>query len=98
MMWIFGIVLGLIAVRTAGRGSFRLGVSTVLAQLLLVTLTIVPVTYLAYGHTWESEQWMRAFRAARESMTAMNNALFFIFGLVSAYRVATRIHVRPPGT
>lgn len=98
LMWIFGILLGLVAVRTAGRGSRRLGILTALAHLTLLAGTVVPATYLAYHHQWADHQWHHALLGARKSMTATNNMLFIIFGLISAYRVATRVHVRPPGT
>jgi omega-hydroxy-beta-dihydromenaquinone-9 sulfotransferase len=98
LMWIFGIVLGLVAVRTAGRGSPKLGLITVAAFVVLIAASVWPVTYFAYGHQWDEQSWARAWTAVRTSMTASNNLLLIVFGLVSAYRVATRIHVRPPGT
>lgn len=98
LMWIFGIVLGLVAVRTAGRGSLALGLVTLASHAVLLAACLVPVTYLAYHQPADPTPWHTAWSAVRTEMAATNNMLFVAFGLVSAFRVATRIHVRPPGT
>jgi hypothetical protein len=98
LMWIFGVTIGLVAVRVARRGSLILGINAVAALAALLAACFGPVTLVAYVPPHDPHRWSTAWGLVRDSATAANNLLFMVFGLVSAFRVATRVHVRPPGT
>lgn len=100
LMWAFGIILGYVAVRTAGRGSLKLGLVASAAFIFVLLAAAYPATYLAYSHQYVGDRADRlhhAWLAVRRNALVANNMLFIACGLVSAFRVATRQHVRPPG-
>jgi len=100
LIWAFGILLGYVGVRVAGRGSMRLGAMASAAFVVLLLLGAYPATYLAYAHKYEGTQADRLYHtwlAIKGNAQVANNMMFIIFGFVSAFRVATRKHVRPPG-
>lgn len=100
LIWVFGIVLGSVAVRTAGRGSVRLGLMASAAFIFVLMAGAYPATYLAYSHQYlgdRSDRLYHAWLAVRRNALVANNMLFMACGLLSAFRVATRRHVRPPG-
>lgn len=100
LVWVIGIVLGYVAVRTAGRGSLRLGVIASLAFLCTLGLAIYPATFFGSAHKYQGDlsqklatTWVTVGRHA----TVANHLFYTACGLVSAFRIATRQHVRPPG-
>lgn len=100
LIWVFGIVLGYVAVKTAGRGSVRLGIVASAAFVFVLLAASYPATLLAYGHQYGGDlnnKLYNAWLAVRRNALVANNMFFIICGLVSAFRVATRQHVRPPG-
>ena len=60
----------------------------------------VPATFLAEYYRkgealWE---WYHISLSTRRGLTAQNNLFWLFMGAVTAYRFASRKHVRPPGT
>ncbi|KAA0217520.1 MAG: sulfotransferase [Leptolyngbya sp. PLA3] len=100
LIWAFGIVLGYVAVRTAGRGSLRLGLMASAAFLCTLAIAIYPATFFGSAHKYSGDlaqklatTWVTVGRHA----TVANHLFYTACGLVSAFRIATRKHVRPPG-
>lgn len=98
LMWVLGIALGIIAVRTARRGSLSLGLNSAAAFAVLIAAFFAPVTLVADAEPLASLTGDSAWAILRDGLTSTNDLVYMIFGVVSAFRVGTRIHVRPPGT
>ncbi len=97
LAWPAGLALGLTAARAAGRGSTALGIAAGALTLALYAGVVWPATYLAYSHAWltpAKDTWI----AVRDLSTKFgNHALFLALGVLTAYRAASRKHLRPPG-
>lgn len=98
-LWVLGMLVGLIGVRTAGRGSRRLGLVALACMAGIVLPAAYPATLAAYADRWaEGEQFREAWSSCLRMLGSTTNLLYLGLGLVSAYRVGSREHVKPPGT
>lgn len=98
LIWPAGLMIGLATIRAARVGSVALGAGAAVLTLLLYVSVIYPATWLAYGHGWN--------RPAYDSWLAIRNSLLtrvgvdhvaLAIGMLTAYRVGSRKHLRPPG-
>ncbi len=98
-IWVFGIVLGLVAIRTAGRGSTTLGLVSAGCLGLIILPSIYPVTVAAYSHRWPADEVAAgAMQSTLRVFKRWGDLIYVVFGLISAYRVGSRLHIRPPGS
>jgi len=77
----------------AGRGDWRLGVCAVCATLAAYAASVWFLPQVASG-------WVGADRLSniRTEFGGVNNtSMWMLFGLLAAYRFASRAFVRPPG-
>lgn len=101
LVWPVGTVIGIVAVRTAGRGSTSLGLVAAATTLAVLLAVAWPATYLAEyyrvnPHSFH-EQWPHIWLSTHRGLIATNNVFWGFMGLISAYRFASRRHMRPPG-
>lgn len=98
LIWPAGLVIGMATIRAARVGSLALGIGAAALTLGLYAAVIYPATWLAYGHEWN--------RPAYDSWLAIRNSLLtrvgvdhvaLAIGMLTAFRVGTRKHLRPPG-
>lgn len=92
LVWPIGAVIGWAAIRTAGVGSRKLGVYCAILTALALAAVTGPATTLAYG--WTGPDYWRNIRGAYDDLPTW---LMVIFGVVTAYRFASRTQVKPPG-
>jgi hypothetical protein len=102
MAWPVGATIGLAALRAAGtngkKGSAGLGVWALALTFIVILCAAYPATWLAVRQTFRPERLAyHVWLATRHGMLAFNNFLWVGLGLASAYRFASREHVRPPG-
>jgi hypothetical protein len=98
-IWIIGVMLGLVAIRVAGRGSTRLGITAAACLALIVLPALYPITSAAYSHRWSPDEVAQGTKASvLRMLTRPGDLIYIALGLISAYRVGSRQHVRPPGT
>ncbi len=93
LAWPVGAMAGSAAVKVAGRGDWRLGVSAVVATLAAYAASVWFLPQVASG-------WVGADRLSniRTEFGGVNNTwMWMLFGLLAAYRFASRAFVRPPG-
>ncbi|HVU63119.1 MAG TPA: sulfotransferase [Phycisphaerales bacterium] len=102
LAWPTGVAIGLAALRGAGangkRGTLDLGLWALLLTLLVLLGAAYPATWLAVRDRFSPinlphHVWL----ATRRGVLAMNNIIWLLLGLTSAYRYASRQHIRPPG-
>lgn len=93
LAWPLGGVIGAAALRVAGRGDWRLGLWAALMSLLMVAASIWPLPEAA--NHWVGRDRMNAIGNAYGS--ANNNYVWIAFGMLSAYRYASRKFLKPPG-
>jgi hypothetical protein len=93
LVWPFGGVVGVAALRVAGRGDWKLGLWAAAAALAMVLGSIWPLPSIANG--WTGPNRIVAIRDAYGSPN--NNYVWLAFGLLSAYRYASRKFLKPPG-
>lgn len=92
LVWPVGAIIGWVTIKTAGIGTRRLGVyCAVLTALTLVAVT-GPATTLAYG--WTGKDYWKNIYEAFDDITSW---LYLVFGVITAYRFASRTQVKPPG-
>jgi omega-hydroxy-beta-dihydromenaquinone-9 sulfotransferase len=97
LAWPVGVVIGLTGLRSAQRGSPAIGVVAVVLTLATIAMTAFPATWLSDYRTREPVPWDHVWLSTRRGMLAWNNMLWVALALLSAYRYATRKHLRPPG-
>lgn len=92
MAWPVGFAIGLGAVHAAGRGDRWLGAaaSAVFVAMMLAATYLLPE--VAYGWTQE-HRW----KSIGQTYASPRSLVWALLGLVTAYRCASRRHVRPPG-
>lgn len=93
LVWPLGGLVGVAAVRVARRGDWRLGLWAAAATLALAAATVWPLPEVANG--WVGADRLAAIRDAYASPN--NNYVWLLFGMLLAYRYASRRFVRPPG-
>lgn len=98
-IWPMGVLIGIAALRAAGVGSVRLGLFAAAAVLLAYLAAAFPATYLSCNDYWKREgyPWTDVWDSTRDGVLATNNIFWAVLGIGTAYRFASRKHVRPPG-
>ncbi|MCC6659980.1 MAG: sulfotransferase [Phycisphaerales bacterium] len=101
LVWPVGVVLGVTAMRSGGRGSVRLGLFAAAATVLVMLAAAWPATLVAeYGPRNPNplrEQWHHVWLSTYRGLLAMNNVFWGFMGVVTAYRFGSRRHAAPPG-
>ncbi len=102
LAWPVGVAIGLSALKSAGthnkRGTTALGLWSLLLTLLVILAAAYPATWLAVRATFSPENLAHhVWLATRRGVLAWNNIVWIVLGLMTAYRYASRQHVRPPG-
>jgi hypothetical protein len=93
LSWPLGGLVGAVALRVAGRGDWRLGLWAVLGAFAIVAGAVWPLPEVASG--WTGEDRLRNLTTAYGTFN--NNYLYLLFGMLTAYRYASRKFARPPG-
>ncbi|HZW10401.1 MAG TPA: sulfotransferase [Phycisphaerales bacterium] len=93
LVWPLGGLVGVAALRVAGRGDWKLGLWSAAAALAMVLGSIWPLP--AVANDWTGPDRVVAIRNAYGSPN--NNYVWIAFGLLSAYRYASRKFLKPPG-
>jgi hypothetical protein len=87
-----GLAIGLATVHAAGKGTRWLGAFALVWYLLVLAAVVLALPEVTYGwvgiHRWKAT--VTAFSSGKSWVWAL-------LGLLSAWRCATRRHVRPPG-
>lgn len=98
LAWPAGLIIGLATIRAARVGTVALGVGAALITLLVYAIVVYPATYVAYSHAWNRPAYDSWLAVRDDVLTQATNHLFFLaMGVVTAYRCASRKHLRPPG-
>jgi hypothetical protein len=97
LVWPAGITIGIAAMRSAGRGSLRLGLWCALLTFLVLLAVAIPATAAVFYRGRVPIPWHDVWDSTRDGLTGTNNLFWVFLGLMSAYRFASRRHVRPPG-
>ncbi|MBX3404710.1 MAG: sulfotransferase [Phycisphaeraceae bacterium] len=99
VIWPVGIVVGIAALRAAGAGNWRLGALAALLVLFTYLGIAFPATYLSCNDYWKRDgyPWTDVWDSTRDGVFATNNIFWAVLGIGTAYRFASRKHVKPPG-
>jgi hypothetical protein len=102
LAWPTGVAIGLSALRGAGangrRGTTALGLWSLALTLIVILAAAYPATWLSVrGRFSPIELPYNVWLATRHGVLATNNFIWLLLGLTSAYRYASRKHIRPPG-
>jgi hypothetical protein len=97
LAWPLGVAVGLSALTAAGRGTPRLGAWALALTIAAIALAAYPATWLADYSGRRPVPWDHVWLSTRRGVLATNNLLWLGLGLMTAYRYASREHVRPPG-
>jgi hypothetical protein len=98
LAWPSGVAIGLAALRTGRRGTALLGMWALALTLVVILATALPATWLSVRDRFSPVNLSHhVWLAARRGVMAWNNLLWIGLGLMTAYRFASRQHVRPPG-
>ncbi len=92
IIWPVGAVIGWAAIKTAGIGSRRLGILCAVLTVLVMVGVSGPNTILAYG--WRGRDFWLNLRQSFDDLTTW---MYLSFGIITAYRFASRTQVKPPG-
>lgn len=97
LTWPTGVAIGLAALRSAGRGTFRLGIFAAVLTILVLAIVAYPATWISDYADRQPVPWDHVWLSTRRGVLATNNFVWVTLGVMSAYRMASRAHVRPPG-
>lgn len=97
LVWPTGLVIGLTTLRSAGRGTTRLGAWAAMLTLVVLLLIAFPATWIADYRDRDPVPWDHVWLSTRRGVLAMNNIFWVGLGVLTAFRYASREHVRPPG-
>jgi hypothetical protein len=92
LAFLMGLAIGLASVYGAGRGNRRLGTFAATWFVLILACVVWALPEVTYG--WVGIHRWKATVTAYSSPKAW---VWGVMGLLSAYRCATRRHLRPPG-
>ncbi len=98
LIWPAGLVIGMATIRAARVGSAALGLAAGGLTLALYLAVVYPATVLAYSHAWNNplgDSWI-AIRTSLLTRVGVDHVALAI-GVLTAYRVGSRKHLRPPG-
>jgi omega-hydroxy-beta-dihydromenaquinone-9 sulfotransferase len=106
LVWPAGVVVGLVVIRTARVGSAGLGIFAATLTLVLFAAVVVPATFVSdyfqrpyyRGLPMREWEWYHILKSSRVGALATNNIFWLFMGILTAYRFASRKHVRPPGS
>lgn len=97
LLWPAGVIIGSTALQTARRGSVRLGLWAAALTLGVLVIGAYPATWLSDYAGRDPVPWNHVWDSTRKGIFAMNTAAWIALSVMSAYRFASRQHVRPPG-
>lgn len=100
LVWPAGAVVGYAGVRAARAGSPRLGFAAAAATLAVLIAVAWPATFFGeyFPRPVRNWEWRRdVWRSTYRGFFSSGNIPWVVFGLLSAYRFASRRHLRPPG-
>lgn len=91
-IWPVGAVIGWVTIKTAGIGSRGLGILCAVLTLLIMFGVAGPNAILAFG--WRGRDFWRNVAQSFDDPTTW---IYMTLGMLTAYRFASRVQVRPPG-
>ena len=96
-VWPVGIVVGLATLRLARAGSARWGIYAAALTLLAFVAAAFPNTRVTTYARREAVPWEEWWASTSHEMFAGPTLFWLAMALATAYRLASRKHVRPPG-
>lgn len=97
LLWPLGLSIGLSVLRSAKRGSAGLGVWSAVLTLLAACALAFPLSWLTEYVLRDPVPWDHVWLTTRRNFFATNTMVWLILGVMTAYRAASRVHLRPPG-
>lgn len=98
LVWPAGVVIGSFAVRGLAAGTRTLGVLAAVLTVMVMVLVAFPATAMTGDYRHQSPiPWDHLWTSVRRGLLAKNNLFWVFLGVVSAYRLASRRHLRAPG-
>ena len=97
MVWLSGIVLGVSAQRIARVGSVGLGVWAATMTVAALGLVAFPATRLVYYKDNPSPTWFDMWDATWKELRSESTLPWIVFGVLSAYKLASRRSGAVPG-
>ena len=97
LIWPTGIAIGLAALKSAKRGTLALGLWAGFLTFAVLLAVAYPVSWITEYRTRSPVPWDHVFLSAKNGLLAWNNVFWAFLGVVTAFRFASREHVRPPG-
>lgn len=96
LIWPVGVAIGLTVLRSAGRGSARLGLGAVVLGAMVLAGVVIPATWITDYRDRSPVPWDHVWLSTKAGVLASNNLFWNLLGLASAYRLASRRDARPP--
>lgn len=97
LMWPLGLLIGLSILRGARRGSSALGLWAGMLTLVASAAMAYPLSWVSDYATRDPVPWDHVWATTRSNFAATNTLAWLILGVMTAYRAASRVHLRPPG-
>jgi hypothetical protein len=97
LTWPTGVLIGTIALRSAGRGTWKLGLVAAALTLAIFLTIAYPATAIVFYRDRDPMPFKDVWDSTRDGLLATNNLFWLFLGLVSAYRLASRKHPAAPG-
>ncbi len=97
LLWPMGLVIGLCGLRGRGRGSGGLGVWAGVLTCAGGVAMAYPLSWLTHYATRDPVPWDHVWLTTVRNFLATNTMVWLVLGVLTAYRTASRVHVRPPG-
>lgn len=97
LVWPVGVTIGLAALKTAGKGTPRLGILCAVLTALTMLIVAFPATWITDYKDARPVPWDHVWLSTRRGVLATNNWFWMILGVLSAHRFGSREHLRPPG-
>jgi hypothetical protein len=97
MVWLSGIVLGVSAQRIARVGSVGLGVWAATMTVAALGIVAFPATRLVYYKDNPSPTWFDMWDATWKELRSESTLPWIVFGVLSAYKLASRRSGAVPG-
>ncbi|MBX3385173.1 MAG: sulfotransferase [Phycisphaeraceae bacterium] len=98
LIWPTGAIIGTLGVRGLSSGSRGLGAFAAILTVVVMLIVAVPATAMTSDYRHQSSlPWDHLWLSIRRGVLAKNNLVWVFLGVVSAYRLASRKHLRLPG-
>ena len=105
LIWPVSISIGLAALRAGGRGSYKLGLWAGALVIAVFLARAWPTTFVSeprwydpnVGDPLKRDLWHHVWKATRAGAFATKNIWWVGLAAMTAFRFASRQHVRPPG-